>query len=193
MLKYLVIVGAIVQSIGFYSYIKNTLSGQTKPNKVMWLMSSVPLLIGTFAALSVGVTWAILPAFIGGFGSFLIFLLSFVNKKSYWKLEFFDYLCGFLSLLALILWAITKQPVIAIIFAILSDFSAGLPTLIKMIKYPETESAGPFGAGLFNALTGFFAIKSWVFSQYIFSVYLVLVNISFLIGIYWKKILVKFK
>jgi hypothetical protein len=61
----------------------------------------------------------------------LIFLASFVNKKAYWKLEKFDYICGISSALALLLWWLTKEPAIAIVFAIISDAFAAIPTLIK--------------------------------------------------------------
>ena len=83
-------------------------------------------------------------------------------------------------MLALVLWGITKEPVIAIVFAIASDGFAAVPTLIKAWKYPETETAAPFTTGLFNSLTSFAAIKVWSFSSYGFPVYLVIAN-SFLI------------
>jgi hypothetical protein len=73
-------------------------------------------------------------------GPLLVFAISFVNRKSYWKLEKFDYICGACSLLALLLWRITKDPIIAIWFAIASDGSAAIPTIIKSWRYPDTES-----------------------------------------------------
>ena len=188
MLKYLVILGAVVQLVGIWSYIKGTLKGDTKPNRVTWLMWSVAPLIATFAALSTGVTWAVLPVFMSGFGPLLVFISSFVNKKAYWKLEKFDYLCGLFSLLALILWAITKQPVIAIIFAIISDLCAGIPTIIKSAKHPETESVGPYTSGLFSSLTSFVAIRVWTFPSYAFAVYLVFINSVLICSVYWQKI-----
>lgn len=117
----------------------------------------------------------------GGFACFCFrvwpiagIFVSFVNKKSYWKLEKFDYLCGFFSLLALVLWGITKNPLIAIIFAIASDGFASLPTLIKLWRYPETETIAPYSTGLFNAVTSFFAVKTWSIKETAFPVYLVI-------------------
>ena len=176
MLKYLVLVGAAIQLIGIFSYIRETSKGNTKPNKVTWFMWSVAPLIATAASLYAGVTWAVVPVFISGFGPLLVFIVSFFNKNSYWKLERFDYLCGFFSLLALILWVVTKEPNIAIIFAILSDGSAAAPTLFKAWKYPETETAAPFTLGIINSLTSFAAIEVWAFSAYAFPAYLVVIN-----------------
>ena len=188
MLQYLVLLGAAVQLVGVFSYIKDTIKGDTKPNKMTWLMWSIAPLIATAASMSDGVTWAVLPVFISGFGPLLVFIASFVNKNSYWKLERFDYVCGLLSLLALVLWGVTKVADIAIVFAIASDGFAAVPTLIKSWKYPETENAGPFTAGLFNSLTSFAAIKAWTFSSYAFPVYLVFINFSIAVAIYRRKI-----
>ncbi|MDD3101828.1 MAG: hypothetical protein PHE59_01630 [Patescibacteria group bacterium] len=191
MLQYLVFVGAAVNLFGAFSYIKETLKGNTKPNKVTWLMWSVAPLIATFAALSSGVRWSVLSVFMAGLCPLLIFVASFVNKNSYWKLEKFDYLCGLCSILALILWGLTKEPIIAIIFAIASDGFAGIPTLVKSWKYPETETVTAYITGLFNALTSFAAIKIWNFSSCAFPVYLVVLCISLIFSVYHRKIFKK--
>ena len=191
MLQYLVFIGAAVQLLGIFSYIKETLRGNTKPNKVTWLMWSVAPLIATFAALADGVGWSVLPVFMAGFGPLLVFIASFVNKNSHWELETFDYLCGFCSVLALVLWGITKEPVIAIVFAIASDGFAAIPTLVKSWKYPETETAAAYTTGLFSALTSFTAIKIWNFSSYAFPAYLVIAETLFILSIYHRKIFKK--
>ncbi len=193
MLQYLVIVGAAVQLLGAFSYIKDTLRGVTKPNKVTWLMWSIAPLIATAAALSDGVGWVVLPVFISGFCPLLVFIASFINPNAYWKLERFDYICGIFSVLALVLWAITNEPMVAIAFAIASDGFAAVPTLIKGWKYPETENMAPFTTGLFNSLTSFAAIKTWSFSEYGFPIYLVLINMLLALVIGRPRIKALFK
>lgn len=188
MIQYLVIFGALVSLVGIFSYIKDTLSGKTKPNRISWLMWSIAPLIATAAALSDGVHWAVLPVFMSGFGPFLVFIVSFVNKQAYWKLELFDYLCGAFSAVALVLWWVTKDPVIAIGFAIVSDFSALIPTLLKAWKHPETETVDAFTTGLFSALTSFPAIIVWTLSSYAFPLYLVFANSLLIFAITRKKL-----
>ncbi|MDR2541523.1 MAG: hypothetical protein LBD11_07380 [Candidatus Peribacteria bacterium] len=46
--------------------------------------------------------------------------------------------------MALVLRAITKQAEVAIIFAMMSDFSAAIPTLKKSYQHPETENISGF-------------------------------------------------
>jgi hypothetical protein len=79
---------------------------------------------------------------------------------------------------------------VAIVFAIASDASAAIPTLIKAWKHPETETVDVYTTGLFNALTSFAAIKVYGFSAYAFPTYLVVIN-SFLIFSVWQKKLMR--
>jgi hypothetical protein len=123
-----------------------------------------------------------------GFAPLLVFIASFVNKKSYWKLTPFDYICGILSLLALILWLITKDANIAIIFAIASDGTAAFPTIIKSWKHPETESTWPYTTGAFNALTSFAAVRMTNFANLAFPIYLVIVNSSLIFSVCKQRI-----
>ncbi len=176
MLHYLVFVGAAIQMIGIALYIKETVKGNNKPNRMTWLMWTTAPLIGAAAGYAKGVGLAVLPVFMAGFGPLLVFIASFVNPQSYWKLQRFDYLCGLCSILALILWGITKEPIVAIVFAIASDLFAAVPTFAKAWKYPSTETISPYASGLFGALTSFTAIKTWSFAAYAFPGYLVLLN-----------------
>ena len=151
----------------------------------MWAIAP---LIAFFAALSDGVTWAVVPVFMSGFGPLSVLIVSFFTKKAYWKLEKFDYVCGLFSFLALVLWYLTKNPAVAIVFAILSDGLAAIPTITKSWKHPETEHASPFFATIISVSLSFFAIKNWSFSELAFSIYLILICLTFVFVINRKKL-----
>jgi len=191
MLEYLVFLGAIVQMIGVVAYGRDVIKGKAKPNRVTWLLWSIAPLIATFAALSSGVKWSVLPVFMSGFGPLIIFGISFINKKSYWKLTAFDYFCGVFSILALVFWLVTKQAEIAIVFAMLSDLFAAIPTIIKAWKYPETETLAPYLAGLFGIFSCLGIIKMWTFCELAFPVYLLILNLILVFVITRKKIFKK--
>ena len=44
------------------------------------------------------------------------------------------------AIVGLILWAITDEPNLAILFSLLADLLAGLPTVIKSYRHPRSES-----------------------------------------------------
>ena len=189
MLEYLVFVAAFATLLATFVYIRSMFRGGAKPNRVSWLMWSIAPFIAAAAAVSNGVGWAALPVFMSGLSPFLIFTASFVLKKAHWKLTTFDYFCGVLSGLALVLWFVTKDPNVAITFAIASDALASIPTLTKAWNFPETEIAWPFIVGVFNASTSFLAITIWAFSAYAFPAYLIVINILLFFSVYKKKLI----
>jgi hypothetical protein len=188
MIEYLVIAAAVASLFAAFVYIRSMFTGGTKPNQVSWLMWAIAPLIATAAALSSGVGWAVLPVFMAGFSPFLIFTASFFVKKAYWKLSTFDYVCGALSGLALVMWWLTKDPNVAIVFAIASDALASIPTLTKAWTNPETESVWPFIVGVFGAVSSLAVATLWTFSEYAFPSYLIIVNIMVLLALYNRQL-----
>ncbi|MCW4019412.1 MAG: hypothetical protein NWF00_12165 [Candidatus Bathyarchaeota archaeon] len=188
MFEFLVFVAAFAALLAALVYVRSMFRGQTKPNRVTWLMWSIAPFIATFAAVSSGVTWAAVPVFMSGLSPFLIFTASFFNKRAYWKLSRFDYVCGVLSALALLLWYLTQNPNVAIVFAIVSDALAAAPTLLKAWRRPETESPWPCVVGVFAPLTSFLVASVWTFSALAFPTYLIGLNILLVFSMSKKKI-----
>jgi len=91
-----------------------------------------------------------------------------------------------LSGLAVVLWLLTNNPNLAIIFAIISDALAAVPTLTKAWHNPETESAWPFIIGTFSPFTSFLAATTWTFSELAFPSYLIAIN-AFILFFVVKK------
>lgn len=184
----LLLVGFLAHISSSSTYIWSTLKGRTKPNRVTFFMWAVAPFIACAAALSDGVGWAVLPVFMSGFMPFVIFISSFANPNAYWQLSRFDYACGFLSVLALVLWGVTSDPVIAIIFAIAADLAAGIPTIVKAYKYPETEHFGAYAGSTLNNILIFFIIPTYTFANVAFPAYFIAICVLILYCIYRKKI-----
>ena len=165
-----------VSLVSTYIYIRSMLNGHAKPNRISWLMWAVAPIIAFAAAVSSGTRLAAVPIFVAGFCPLLILAASFAVREAYWEMSKLDYACGTLSALAIVFWAATRNPDVAIMFAILSDALASVPTLIKGWRYPETESPWVYLTGVFNGLAGFLAITAWVFSQYAFLAYFVVIS-----------------
>jgi hypothetical protein len=167
-------------------YLISTIKGKTKPNKVTWLLWALAPMLAVSAQLKQGVGLIALPSFMAGFNPALIFIASFVNKKSQWNIGKLDITCGLLSLGGLILWQVTQVPNIAILFAIIADGLAALPTIIKSYTNPETENSVAFYAGSFSALTALLTIKVWDFAHFGFPTYLASVCIILVLLIQFK-------
>ena len=172
-----VILGAIIAAAGSLSYLIDTLKGKVKPNRVSFLLWSLAPLIAFFAEIKQGVGIQALMTFVVGFLPFTIFIASFVNKKAEWKLTGFDLMCGALSIVGLVFWYITKSGDIAIIFSILADALAALPTVVKSFNYPETESAWPYFASTISAILTPLTVTVWNVANVAFPLYIVLITL----------------
>lgn len=192
MIQYLVLLGGAINVAGSLTYIRDTLRGRTRPNRVTYLMWAIAPLIATAAAMSKGVTWAVVPVFISGFCPLMVFISSFSNRQAYWKLGKLDYMCGAFSVLALILWAVTREPTIAIILAIASDGLAAVPTLMKAWSHPETETGIAYVLAFVSAATSFAAVKHWTFEECGFAIYLLILSTCLSVSVYGRQIRMRF-
>ena len=181
-----VIVGAIIAAAGSLSYLVDTLKGKVKPNRVSFLLWSLAPLIAFFAEVKQGVGIQALMTFIVGFLPLTIFIASFVNKKAVWNLTGFDLMCGALSIIGLVLWFITKSGNIAIIFSILADGLAAMPTIVKSFNYPETESAWPYFASTISAILTLLTVKVWNIANIAFPLYIVLITLVIFSLVHFK-------
>ena len=190
-----VIVGAVLSMIGSSTYIRHTIQGKTKPNRVSFFMWAFAALVAFGAELHEHVGIQAFMTFVVGFSPLLIFFSSFVNKKSYWQITRFDLICGSLSLLGVILWLITRHGNIAIALTIAGDAIAGLPTFRKAFTHPETESYFLFLMAFINSSLVILTIKNWNFATYGFPIYIWLATLYLFIFVKFelgKKVQVKF-
>jgi len=172
-----VIVGTLIGTVGSVAYLIDVVKGKVKPNRVSFLMWSIAPFIAFAAMLKQGVGISSLMTFSTGFLPFIIFIASFVNKKAEWKLTKFDLFCGFLSLVGLALWLITKVGNVAIFFSIMADGLAALPTIVKSYKHPETELAWPWLATSIGVVFTLLTLTQLTFANSGFIIYIFTVNV----------------
>lgn len=189
---WLVILSALISFSGAFAYIRDMIKGTSKPNLVTWGLWAFAPLIATGAALSADSdVWATVRIFMPGFGPLLVFVAALLISQSYWKLSKFDYLCGFMSLVALGAWVIADEPILAILFAATADLFATIPTVLKAWKHPETETLYTYFVGLFTATIVIPAIPIWNIENSAFQVYLLIANVALFFVVVRGKLLKK--
>jgi len=187
----IIFIGVLINLIGILWYIRSIFYSGTKPNLVSWFIWALAPFIGVFLQLKAGAGLSVLGTLMAGFGPFLVLLFSLFKKNSFWKIKTFDVICGLIALFSLILYILTHNLGISILFAILSDFLAYIPTILKTYKFPETENSSIFAGGIINNILALLITKNWIFAIYAFPVYLVLVNLIEVYFIYRKRIFKK--
>ena len=174
--EYFAVIGAVIGSIGGFYYLFDTIRGRAKPNRVTWLLWGLFPMIIFVAQRAQGVEGLSWASFAAGFTPFLILLASFINKEAYWKTERKDYYLMGAAIAGIVLWALTDNPNLAIVFALVADIFAGLPTFIKAYKYPETESWVAYAISTVGFGLGVLAIQTYTFESSAFVIYLFLMN-----------------
>jgi hypothetical protein len=137
--------GAVAVLLGFISYIpyyRNIFSGKTKPHAFTWLVWTVlnaTAFFGQVAGHGGAGTWATATASLMSLLTFFIAL-----KRGYRDFPPLDYLSLAGAGLALVLWAITGQPLLSIVLVVLVDTLGFIPTFRKSIKKPYQETASTY-------------------------------------------------
>jgi len=188
----LVIVSALLLLWGGSAYLRDTLAGRTKPNRVTWFLWALAPLVSFGAAFSADAdNWASVRVLVGGVVPAVIFLGSFVNRNSYWRLTRFDWLCGGLSLTALLSWQFVNSPLIAVLLATAANAFASIPTFIKAWNFPETESRLLFITGFLSTILIIPAIPVWTIANSAFQIGLMVTTGALLLAIYRKDFGIK--
>ena len=170
------IAGAVINFVGGLSYVRAIFKGEATPNRVTWLLWAFVPLIAGLAQLRSGVGISTLVVMSVGASPACVVIASFLVHKGSWQLGPFDYVCGACALAALALWAMTGDPVTAIVLSILGDAAAALPTLRKAWLAPATEDRPAYVLALIGMILGILSIREATFSAYAFNVYLLIVS-----------------
>jgi hypothetical protein len=174
--EYFAVVGAIVASLGGFYYLYETIRGNARPNRVTWLLWGLFPMIIFVAQRAQGVEGLSWATFAAGFTPLLILLASFLNERAYWKTEPRDFFLMAAAIVGIILWALTDDPNLAILLSLVADILAGLPTLIKAYRHPQTESWIAYAISTLGFGVGVLAIPSFTFENAAFIVYVFVLN-----------------
>jgi len=176
----------LIDFLGGINYLIYTLQGKVQPNKVTWLLWGIIPLIAFAAQIGQGVGVQSLYTLVVGLTPLLVFIASFKNKKSSWKINKVDIICGALSLFGLILWILTGVGNVAIALCILADLMAAIPTVVKAYHSPESEDYLVYLATTIASVITLLTIKNWNFQTFGYSLYVFLICILFVVLIKFK-------
>lgn len=155
-------------------YIRDILLHKTKPQRATWFIWAILLTIAFFAQIAKGGTWSLITTGVDWLGVVVIFVLSIkhgmggttkLNKMA---------LAG--AGVGLVLWYFTNEPLFALIVTILIDFIAGMLTIVKTYRQPETETFVAYMICGTGGLLGAIAVGKLNFSLIVFPLWICLFN-----------------
>lgn len=167
----------LIGIIAGLGYAWDTFKGRAKPNRVSFFLWFLTPTIAFSAQVSQGVGLLALQTLSQGLLPLLILFASFKSRSGAWKITKFDICCGLLSVVGIALWLITKSGNLAIVFSIVADSLAALPTMVKAYKSPESEVLWLWLVTAIGAGISLLTITTWTFANYGFIGYLLLSNL----------------
>jgi hypothetical protein len=171
-----VFLGTAIGAVGTSIYLRDTLRGTTKPNRVTWLLWAIAPLLASAVEFHDGIGLRALPTFTIGFMPLLVFAGSFHNPAAVWQIRRLDYACGLMSVVGTITWLFTQNGVVAITAALAADFTAGIPTMMKSWTHPETETVTSYIGAVINTSILLLTVQHWTFEVAAFPAFILCIG-----------------
>ena len=174
-------ISSILILIGAFPYIRDTLNKTAQPHVLSWLGWGFITGLGASAMYADGSTWTAVIVAANSVACLMIAVTAIIKKVGVWQTTTLDWYLFGLGILGIILWQTLNLPVLALICAMIADFSFGLPTIFKTYKDPSTETPFVWVAATLSGLFSLFAIESLTFHDAAYPVYLLLFDSTVLL------------
>lgn len=173
------IIATIMALISYVPYIRNMLSGKTKPHAFSWLVWGVLTAIAFVGQVSDG---AGPGAWVTGFTacvSFFIFVTALrTGEKDITKSDWLS-LVG--AGVAMLLWWATSDPLIAVILITVIDALGFFPTFRKSYHKPYQETAITFAISALKFVIAIIALENLTPTTWLYPASLVVMNGIFVV------------
>lgn len=147
-----VYLAVVLSAWGGYGYIRDTLRGETAPNRVTWSLWGLEGVLTFGVEVQQHVGLAAIMTLMLGLVPIAVVAASFRDPLAVWRIGRFDVVCGACSVVGLVLWALVREPTVALVVFVIADQTAGLPTFRKSWLAPATESPRAFAMGCVNCV-----------------------------------------
>jgi hypothetical protein len=164
----------VISVAGALPYIAHILWGRVRPERATWFVWSLILALAIWGYRASGANdsvWFL----VGDLAvTAMIFLLSLWRGQG--GFSRLDLVCVGIASLSLGLWQLSSISLFAVWGVLIADSVAMLPTLIKSLHDPRSESSTTYAFSSVAALCGFVAVGQWNFSLLFYPAYLFLAN-----------------
>jgi hypothetical protein len=155
-------------------YVRSILKGNTKPQRMTWLIWTVLVFIAFFSQLAKGATWSLLLT--AGDAVTIIIVFIFSIKYGIGGLRKIDIFSLIGAGVSLFLWYLTNEPAVALFLIILIDIIGSNLTIIKAWKNPETENWVGWAMCGIGGIFGILSVGSFNFILLAYPIYIFLIN-----------------
>ena len=183
------IVAALSSFIGYVPYFRDIFLKKTKPHLFSWFIWSLIGGIAFFAQISEG---AGSGAWVVGLGSMICFsigVLAFFQGER--KITSSDWIALSGAMLGLILWQVSRNPLLAIVSVTVADALAFIPSFRKAYNEPREETLITWFVSSFKFILALVATESYSLTTILYPLSLVITNGSFAIMLIIRRRILK--
>lgn len=173
---FLAVIAAAVIAWSDVPYVLDTLRGTTKPHPFTWFIWALINIIAFFAQLSRGGGFATLVTAVVVLGCLTIALMSVTRGEK--RITRLDWICFLGALLSIVLWILSKDPFVAIVFVTLTDALAFIPTFRKGYLRPFEETASSYALGVVGFVLELVAFQSFNPTTALYPVFIIAANVA---------------
>ena len=187
-MDYKIILGLIAVAIAFISYVpyfRDIVLGKTKPHAFTWLVWGSLTAIGFAGQIADD---AGPGAWVTGFTAviaFSIFVFALVKGKK--NIVLMDWLSLAGAGVALIVWFITKEPLLSIILIVVIDALGFFPTFRKSFHKPHEETSITYTLSGLKFVIAIIALEHYSLTTYLYPASLIFTNWVFVTMIFVRK------
>jgi hypothetical protein len=177
----------IIQSLSTVYYIWQVIIGKVVPQRIGWLIWTIlgmMYLISGFELNAGLAIYFLAQQFLSPLSIFLVSLKY--GKGGFQKL---DAVCLVLSLIGIVLWKMTSQPLIGVFFACFSDSIGAFVIGKAAVDKPAQENLVPWCVTILSVVITLVISKDSSLISLISTVYIGLVNLSIILSILFGKYL----
>ncbi|MFA5022464.1 MAG: hypothetical protein WC508_05300 [Patescibacteria group bacterium] len=167
--------------LSFWPYLKDIFAKKTKPQRVSWLIWAMLGLISFFSQLAKGASYSLVMTGASAIGDLLIFVLAIKYGFGGFKKRDIISLTG--VAISLLLWYLTREAVVALLFVIFIDAIGAILTALKAYENPATETVSAWVLTFVGGLLACIAVGSLNLILLAFPLYICLASLIILAAI----------
>ena len=160
--------------IGYVPYFTNIFANKTKPHAFSWFVWSLLTGVAFAAQFTENAGPGSWVTGLTAVACFTIFLLALVKGER--RFPLFDWIALTVALFSIVLWWLTKNPMISIILITFIDAVGFLPTFRKGFHKPFEETATTFALSAAKFVPALFALETYTIATWLYPASLVLMN-----------------
>lgn len=170
------IITVLLSIIGHTPYIIDTYKKKTRPHVFTWLSVTIVVAIAFFGQIASGAGAGAWSTGITAIIVVIIAVLAVRNKNT--EITLSDKIFFTLSLLAIIPWYVTKNPMLSVIMVTIVDACAFIPTLRKTLKDPDSETFATYFINIIRHVLSIVAISTYNLTTVLYPAYLLILNVT---------------